>query len=239
MINYLNPFPNIKTEMKIILIERNSDIKETSTKNKLNMKELYKKCKFRNSNDFHKRATWSFDGSYISIYAKDSGKSKTENKTELPAPIDTPLYFGSILVLRHSEEEITEKNVIDMTKDIWDNFYEKSMGGSESLGGEDSYSEEEIHPDEDLTKEGYLKDGFVVPDGEEEIEDDDYVSEIDDISSEVSDVSMTQEELEAAYGGDSEEEEDIKNMDDDGEEEEDEELEDVDSELDEEEYIYK
>jgi hypothetical protein len=238
MINYLNLFRNIKTEMKIILIERNSDIKETSTKNKLDMKELYKKCKFRNANDFDKRATWSFDGSYISIYAKDSGKSKTENKTELPPPIDTPLYFGSILVLRHSEEEITETNVIDMTKDIWDNFYEKSMGGSESLGDEDSYSEEEIHPEEDLTKDGYLKDGFVVDDVEEEIEDDDYVSEIDGLSSGESDELMTQEELEAAYGVDSEEEEDIKNMDDYGEEE-DEELEDVDSELDEEEYIYK
>ena len=225
--------------MKIILIERNSDIKETSTKNKLDMKELYKKCKFRNANDFDKRATWSFDGSYISIYAKDSGKSKTENKTELPPPIDTPLYFGSILVLRHSEEEITETNVIDMTKDIWDNFYEKSMGGSESLGEEDSYSEEEIHPEEDLTKDGYLKDGFVVDDEEEEIEDEDYLPEIDDESSEVSDETMTQEELEAAYGADSEEEEDIKNMDEEEDEEDDEEMEDVDSDLDEEEYIYK
>ena len=227
--------------MKIILIERNSDIKETSTKNKLDMKELYKKCKFRNANDFDKRATWSFDGSYISIYAKDSGKSKTENKTELPPPIDTPLYFGSILVLRHSEEEITETNVIDMTKDIWDNFYEKSMGGSESLGDEDSYSEEEIHPEEDLTKDGYLKDGFVVDDEDEgeEIEDDDYLPEIDDESSDVSDETMTQEELEAAYGADSEEEEDIKNMDEEEDDEDDEEMEDVDSDLDEEEYIYK
>ena len=239
MINYLNLFRNIKTEMKIILIERNSDIKEISTKNKIDVTELYKKCKFRNANDFDKRATWSFDGSYISIYAKDSGKSKTENKTELPPPIDTPLYFGSILVLRHSEEEITETNIIDMTKNIWDNFYEKSMGGSESLGDEDSYSEEEIHPPEDLTKEGYLKDGFVVPDGEEEIEDDDYVSEIDDISSEVSDVSMTQEELEAAYGADSEEEEEEEDDEEIKEDEDDEELEELDSELDEEEYIYK
>jgi len=224
--------------MKIILIERNSDIKETSTKNKLDMKELYKKCKFRNSNDFDKRATWSFDGKYISIYAKDSGKSKTENKTELPPPIDTPLYFGSILVLRHSEEEITETNIIDMTKDIWDNFYEKSMGGSESLGEEDSYSEEEIHPPEDLTKDGYLKDGFVVGEEEEEETEEDYVPEIDDISSEVSDESMTQEELEAAYGADSEEE-DENEEENKEEEKEEEELEDVDSELDEEEYIYK
>jgi len=224
--------------MKIILIERNSDIKETSTKNKLDMKELYKKCKFRNSNDFDKRATWSYDGTYISIYAKDSGKSKTENKTELPPPIDTPLYFGSILVLRHSEEEITETNIIDMTKDIWDNFYEKSMGGSESLGEEDSYSEEEIHPPEDLTKDGYLKDGFVVGEEEEEETEEDYVPEIDDISSEVSDESMTQEELEAAYGADSEEE-DENEEENKEEEKEEEELEDVDSELDEEEYIYK
>ena len=224
--------------MKIILIERNGDVKQISTKNKLEMKELYKKCKFRNDNDFDKRATWTCDGSYISIYAKDSGKSKTENKTELPAPIDVPLYFGPILVLRHSDEKITETNIIDMTKDVWDNFYEKSMGGSVSLGEEDSYSEEEIHPEEDLTKDGYLKDGFVVEEEEEDIEDEQYIPEIED-DDETTDESMTNEELEAAYGGDSEEDgEDIKNMEDeDGED--DEEIEDVDSELDEEEYIYK
>ena len=41
----------------------------------------------------------------------------------------------------------------------------------------------------------------------ESADDEDYIPDCDDITSESSEVSMTQEELEAAYGGDSEDEE--------------------------------
>ena len=33
------------------------------------------------------------DDKYVSLYAKDSGKANTENKYELPPPLDNELYL--------------------------------------------------------------------------------------------------------------------------------------------------
>ena len=232
--------------MKYLLIEKNGELKEVSSKNKIKISELYKKCKFRNSNNFDNRNIWSYNGIFLSLFAKDSGRASTENKFELPPPVDNKLYFGTMIVIANKKKDYSfEDDIVDMTKEMWDDFYNKAMGGFESLGDEDEYSEEEQHPKEDLTENGYLKDGFVVDDDEDvEIDDDDdedYIPDCDDITSESSETSMTQEELEAAYGGGSEDE--MNDDDDDEEEEEDEEDEeeddDEDSELEEEEYIYK
>ena len=236
--------------MKILLIEKNCEIKEVSTKNKITIDELYKKCKFRNSKNFDNRNIWSYDDIFISLFAKDSGRASTENKYELPPPVDSKLYFGNMLVIAHTKKDFNlEGSIIDMTKEMWDNFYNKAMGGFESLGEEDEYSEEEVHPKENLTKNGYLKDGFVVDDDEDiddddddEEEEEDYIPDCDEITSESSEVSMTQEELEAAYGGDSDDGEDKEESDDGDDEDEEYEKdsdEDIDSELEEEKYIYK
>ena len=151
-----------------------------------------------------------------------------------------------VVIANKNKDYYAEDEIIDMTKEMWEDFYKKAMGGFESLGDEDSFSEEEEHPKEDLTKNGYLKDGFVVDDDLEieSEEEEDFIPDCDDITSESSEVSMTQEELEAAYGCDSEDEEKEKKDEDEDEDEDedDEEYEDEDesdSELEEESYIYK
>jgi len=233
--------------MKVLIIEKNGDLKEVYTKNKIKIDELYKKCKFRNTNYFDNRNIWGYNGIFISLFAKDKGRASTENKYELPPPIDSQLYFGNMVVIANKNKDYyAEDEIIDMTKEMWEDFYKKAMGGFESLGDEDSFSEEEEHPKEDLTKNGYLKDGFVVDDDLEieSEEEEDFIPDCDDITSESSEVSMTQEELEAAYGCDSEDEEKEKKDEDEDEDEDedDEEYEDEDesdSELEEESYIYK
>ncbi len=234
--------------MKFLLIEKSGSLKEVSSKNKIKISELYKKCKFRNENNFSSRNIWQYNNIFISLFSKDKGRANTENKYELPPPVDSKLYFGTMIVIAHENKVRCDDEITDMTIDMWNDFYNKAMGGFESLGEEDTFSEEEQHPKEDLTKNGYLKDGFVVDDNEEidlDDEDDDYIPDCDDITSESSDISMTQEELEAAYGGDSDDEEEKHEEDDyaDNEEEDEDEDEDEedneDSELEEEEYIYK
>ena len=158
--------------MKVLIIEKNGDLKEVSTKNKIKIDELYKKCKFRNTNYFDNRNISSYNGIFISLFAKDKGRASTENKYELPPPLDNDLYFGSILVVLHEEKDKYElEDLLDLSVEKWEKFYEKLFGGFEDLGEEDSYSsEEEIDP-EMLTKDGYSKeDGFVV-DSDEELED--------------------------------------------------------------------
>ena len=84
--------------VKVILVDKNARVKETLVKN-FQEENLYKKCNFRNANNFGRVNTFelTFEGKkiYISVYAKNSGRANTDNKYELPPPIDKELYFKS------------------------------------------------------------------------------------------------------------------------------------------------
>ena len=212
-----------------VVVDKKTNKKQINVN--VNSKDYYKKCGFRSNKDFGLCNTWKVKDNgetrYLSIFAKNKGRAKSENKCELPPPIDNELYFGSILIVLHKEENKYElEDLLELTIEKWEYFYNKLYGGFEDLGEDDSYSsEEEIDP-ELLTKEGYSKeDGFVVESDEDIIDDD---GEGDDEEEE-------------------EEEEYIPGEESDGEEEEEEEEEDdsdydsddsyIASELDEEEFI--
>ena len=90
--------------VKVLIVEKNCNIKSTELKT-VNVDELYKKCGFRKAKDFENRKTWIMENVYISVYAKDSGRAKSENKYEMPPPIDKDLYFGNILIIKHTEKK--------------------------------------------------------------------------------------------------------------------------------------
>ena len=192
--------------MKITIVQKNGDIKEIDWKKNIKLDNLYKKCGLRKNKDFAKRHTWKVNGNkYISVYAKNSGRANTENKYELPPPVDKDLYFGNIAIVAHTEEEPTADTMSDMSENSWKTVYEKLMGGFEDIGEEDSYSEDEYVAPENLTKEGYEKDGFVV-DGSEE---DDIVNNDDD------DEDEDESEEEAYFSSNNEEDDEDEDDDDD------------------------
>ena len=162
----------------VVVIDKKNNIKESKVNN-FTTETLYKKCNLKSKDHFKCRHTWKYNNSYLSVFAKDNGRANNENKCELPRPIDEELYFGSMLVVHHSEAELTNDNVLDATENMWESFLAKEMGAEEDLGEEDSYSEEEEIPEDQQTKEGYMKDGFVVSDKSAE-DDEDYVLEEDD-----------------------------------------------------------
>ena len=204
--------------------------KKTNKKNvNLNSDDFYKKCGFRNNKDFEHRNTWKVkdngEEKYLSVFAKNKGRANTENKYELPPPIDNDLFYGSIMIVKHKEKDDYKLNdLIDLSVEEWEKYYEKLYGGFEDLGEEDSYSsEEEVDPDM-LTKEGYSKeDGFVV-ESDEEI--------IDDSGGEESD---EEEEEEYLPGEESEEEEEESGEEDESEYDSEDSY--IASELEEEEYV--
>jgi len=184
---------------KVLVVMKGGNIKEQNVNIKEN--ELYKKCNFKTENNFKRRHTWKHNDKYISLYSKDKGRANTENKYELPPPIDNELYFGKMLLIMHVNETYKDEEVEDLNKEEWLNIYNNLMGGFESLGEDDSYSsEEEIDPLL-LTKEGYSKeDGFVVDDeddGEEEYlpgEEDSVEEEDDEEDEEDDEEEVTSEE---------------------------------------------
>ena len=210
--------------VKLVLVNKNASLTEKSVK-KLALNELYKKCNLKSSANFTRRHTWNVKGNYYSVYAKDTGRSNSENKYDLPPPVDEALYFNTMVLLKHSESTPTDENVVDLTKEDWNTTYETLFGGFEDLNhSEEPSEEEEQFSDSEKTKEGYHKDGFVVDDDEDE-EDEDYIPEEEEEDEDLEESTSYDDEEE--YEEDSEEEEED---DDDEQEENSEEEEEEDSE---------
>ena len=151
--------------MKIVVIKKNGTLCDLDWKKNIDLKDIYKKAGFRKENDFAKRNTRKIgDNDFISVFSKNTGRANTENKYELPPPVDSDLYFGKLIVMRHSEQNPAAENCLDLTADDWNTIYDKLMGGFEDLDDNEEESEEEYVAPEDLTKQGYKKDGFVVED---------------------------------------------------------------------------
>ena len=154
--------------MKVIIIKKTSTFgQELDWKKNIDLNQLYKKAGFKKNDDFNKRHTWKVKDAFISIYARDKGRANTENKCELPPPIDNELYFGSVVVIKHADKNPSNGNLLDLSLVEWKKIYEFLFGGFEDLGSEEPSEEEYVAP-ENLTKHGYEKDGFVVEDDEVE-----------------------------------------------------------------------
>jgi hypothetical protein len=185
--------------LNIIIVERTGALKSLAIK-EFKLEELFKKCGFKKSEDFIKQIEWNakYDSKkyYIEVFAKTEGRPNSENKYDFPPPIDTKLFFGSCAILAHLKKDDGTKCYTDLTLQLWNKIYEKLFGGFEDLAAtakEDEEEEDELAnvPKEKKTKQGYLKDGFVVDSSEG---DDDLSGSDTEISSECQDDSEETED---------------------------------------------
>lgn len=150
--------------VKAVIVSKFGELKEKNFQ-KLELETLYKKCGFSSDTDSSVEVTWSHENNWISLYAKVNGRHNHINKYDFPPPCDMPecMYYGSVLAFKHENEEPKNGEILDLTKDEWEKFYEKAFGGFESLNEEETSEDELDNVSEELkTKDGYLKDGFVV-----------------------------------------------------------------------------
>jgi hypothetical protein len=156
--------------LSIIIVEKNGTLKSLAIKD-FKVEELFKKCGFKKGEDFLKQVEWNakYDGKkyFIEVYAKTDGLANSENKYDFPPPIDNKLFFGSCAILAYLKKDDISKTYTDLSLPLWNKIYEKLFGGFEDLAAtavEDEAEEDELAnvPKEKKTKQGYLKDGFVV-----------------------------------------------------------------------------
>jgi hypothetical protein len=156
--------------LTIVIVEKTGDLKTLSIKD-FKVEDLYKKCGFKKGDDFLKQVEWSakYDGKkyFVEVYAKTEGRANSENKYDFPPPIDNKLFFGSCAILTYVKQNDGSKLYVDLSLQLWNKIYEKLFGGFEDLAAtaaEDETEEDELAnvPKEKKTKQGYLKDGFVV-----------------------------------------------------------------------------
>ena len=156
--------------LNIIIVERTGTLKLLSIK-EFKEEELFKKCGFKKSEDFLKQTEWNvkYDSKkyYIQVFAKTDGRANSENKYDFPPPIDNKLFFGCCAIVAYIKNSDGTKLYTNLSLQIWGKIYEKLFGGFEDLAAtaaEDENEEDELAnvPKEKKTKQGYLKDGFVV-----------------------------------------------------------------------------
>ena len=151
-----------------IIVEKTGSLKNAKT---TDLVDLYKKCGFKTNEGFSLAHAWSVefnDTEYkMEIYGKITGRANTENKYEFPPPIDKVLFFGNCAAVLYVNNKMTDMGTQEI-KDIMEHLY----GGYSDIGDSDEDEDEE---DEDIlglpkTKDGYVKDDFVVS---SDAEDDD------------------------------------------------------------------
>jgi len=155
----------------VLVVEKSGSIKELPLKN-YDESELYKKAGHKSNDGFKVYAQWNIedlnDKAYsIYVYGKITGRANQENKFEFPPPIDTTLFFGNCLIVNKNEDD----EVVSITEEEWETIYDYLYGGFEDLGDEDSEDEEDEDDGLPRTKEGYVKDDFIVDDDEDEDEE--------------------------------------------------------------------
>jgi hypothetical protein len=208
--------------LEVIIVERIGTLKMLSIKD-FKQEELYKKCGFKKAEDFNKQTEWSvkLNGTkyIIHLYAKTEGRANSENKYDFPPPVDTTLFYGSCALVGYIKTTDGAKILTNVSVALWNKIYEKLFGGFEDLAAtakEDEEEEDELEniPKEKKTKQGYLKDGFVV------------------------DSSDTEENSQSPSASQSDTDDVLDKEDDNTEDDEDDIMEDVGSELSEESYDY-
>lgn len=185
----------------VIIVEKSGALKSLSIKD-FKEGELFKKCGFKKADNFVEQHEWKVkvkgdtNTYYIKVFAKTDGKANYENKYDFPPPIDTKLFFGNCAIVASLKKDGT--SFTDLSLLLWEKIYEKLFGGFEDLiatAAEDEAEEDELDkiPKELKTKQGYLKDGFVV-DSSDTDEDGDSFETIDDATAlEKEDVNVIDE----------------------------------------------
>ena len=167
----------------IVLIDKSGNVTDKKVK-QYDETELYKKAGFKKADGFVIQTTWenvSVDGKTypkIVMYGKKSGNAGKENQYEFPPPMDTVLCFGTVILVHKDGNN----NAGNLRASEWTSIYEHLYGGFEDIRGgshDDEEEEEEEIDASQLTKQGYMKDDFIVEDGEcEEEEEFEYESEL-------------------------------------------------------------
>jgi hypothetical protein len=163
------PKTNSLSNANCILVSKSGSLKDIHLTNVEHSQEHYNKlCGTPPTylKSFTHHATWvikKFDIS-IELWGRTNGRAGQENKYEFPPPVDNHLFFGDCLLVSMDAEPLTSA--------IWKKVHAHLFGGFKDLTNptiekydNDEIDELETVPSKKKTRDGYLKDGFIVDDG--------------------------------------------------------------------------
>ena len=122
----------------VIILEKDGAVSEKKIKN---ADKLYSVCGYRNMEGFEQLYVWHNDPISYELYGKKNGKANNENKFDLPPPVDSDLFFGTLCVLKKVNDTYT-----DFTINEWNTFYTTLFGGFEDIETSDNENDSDIYP---------------------------------------------------------------------------------------------
>ena len=137
------------SNVKAIILRDNKSIKEILVPDSLCTGQLdisvVQGIKSKGHDYIERECDFEWNNNVISMYCWSEGSESKINKHDLPPPIDNELYYGDILVLRHENG-----NLLDLSKDSYNKFYEDAFGGFEDIEDDEELSSEEEPTQSDI-----------------------------------------------------------------------------------------
>ena len=137
------------SNVKAIILRDNKSVKEILVPDSLCTGQLdisvVQGIKSKGHDDIERECDYEWNNDVISMYCWSEGSESKINKHDLPPPIDNELYYGDILVLRHENG-----NLLDLSKDSYNKFYEDAFGGFEDIEDDEELSSEEEPTQSDI-----------------------------------------------------------------------------------------
>lgn len=151
------------TQVQALLLTTNGEVKNA----KITIAKEETGCQLSDIQKYLKKktvpqilGTYNWKGNTLHLFGYKEGKAGTENKHELPPPIDNDLYFGDIVVLLSKEKKSFTKPLPFKPED-YEAFYTQMFEGFEDLdegdredGESDGFDEsDELDEEDDLDEE--------------------------------------------------------------------------------------
>ena len=137
------------SNVKAIILRDNKSVKEILVPDILCTGQLdisvVQGIKSKGHDYIERECDFEWNNNVISMYCWSEGSESKINKHDLPPPIDNELYYGDILVLRHENG-----NLLDLSKDSYNKFYEDAFGGFEDIEDDEELSSEDEPTQSDI-----------------------------------------------------------------------------------------
>ncbi len=125
--------------IKVVILDILGRKKEGRIDDKTSLKKQMKNIlKNKGTGIAQELGSWTYNNNEVKIYGWEDGKAGKENKHEIPPPHDTDLYFGDLLAVNSNSNG---KNLINFTKEDYNNFFEEMYGGFEDINTESENSD--------------------------------------------------------------------------------------------------
>ena len=137
-------------QVPCVLLTQNAEVKQVRLPTPLTLDVVKQSLKKKESPSV--LGTYVYKSSLYTLFGFTKGKAGTENKHELPPPLDSKLFFGDILIIA-SKKENDYKSPIPLTTAAYETFYTAMFGGFEDIEDESDESEDEEEVEAEVEEE--------------------------------------------------------------------------------------